>query len=783
MAYSQSDTTTVVISGTVTEEETGVPVEGAIVNKFRTTIGSVTNEDGYFSFRLPLGLHTLIVKMVGMEPKAQRINLVGPGTLDFQLKESAVILDKVIIEGKAPDINVREVISGISRLDIEEIKNITPFLGEVDVIKSLQTLPGVSTVGEGASGFNVRGGRVDQNLILQNGGQLFNASHVLGFFSAFNPDLTDNFTLYKGNIPAQYGGRISSVLDVSLREGDYERYKVTGGLGLVASRLVVEGPIIPDKTTFIIGGRASYSNYLLKRAKNEDVRKSSANFHDLNFTISHRIKNNNRFRLSFHGSHDFFRFADEFGFSWDTQLGTFQWQKLISSSVHSDFTAVYGNYSSMLFEPTGPEAVEVENGIRYFQIKENILYSPGNNQLINAGLELIHYDNKPETQNPYTQESGIINRVVNKEQGREISVYINDEVTFTDNLSISAGLRYTIFQNIGPYQVYSYDPASTRKVSSITDTTYYDKADLIQQYGGIEPRLAVRYQLNPNSSIKLSYTKMRQYIHSISNTTAPTPIDVWQLSNKYVKPQVADNFSIGYFRNYANNTWEISMDAYYRNISNLVEYKDFVELLINDHLETDLLSAKGRAYGAEVYVKKSTGKWTGWLSYTFSRSEVQVNGPFRDEVINRGEWFPTNYDKPHNLTLVLNRKLGSKSSFNTSITYSTGRPISGVTSSYEIGTVQVSQFSDRNEFRIPDYFRVDLSFTIAENVWKHRVGRDLSKRRYKDSFSISVYNLFSRNNAYSVFFRVPDEFFLTPRPHQLSVLGQAFPAITYNFKF
>lgn len=777
------DSTWVELSGYVYDSEDGSTIEGAIVNMPGTTLGSATNSAGYYSFLLPKGVHTILVKMIGMEDVYQKINLLGPGSLDFNLKESTLILEKVVIEAEAPDRNVREVVSGISRLSIEEIENITPFLGEVDVLKSLQTLPGISTVGEGSSGFNVRGGRADQNLILQNGSQLFNSSHVLGFFSSFNPDLIDKFTLYKGNIPAQFGGRVSSVLDVELREGSSERLQFRGGLGLVSSRLVLEGPLKNKKTTFLFGGRTSYSNYVLKRTKNQDVRNSEASFYDINAIISHRFSDNSKVILSYYGSDDSFRFSNEFGFKWNTQLGNLRWKYIINPDLYSNLTVVYGNYSSRLFEPEGADAQDLNNGIKYFQLKQNFLYTSLDKHSINAGVEWVHYDSKPETSDPFSSASGLISQVVDKEQGREISAYINDEFGISDRVSLSVGLRYSLFQNIGPYDVFVYDPNMPRTVSAITDTINYASGDVIKSYGGLEPRLSMRYQLTPSSSIKLSYSKMRQYIHSISNTTSPTPIDVWQVSNTYIPPQVADNFSLGYFKNYQNDTWETSFDLFYRDTDNLVEYKDLVQLLVNNHLETDLLSGRGRSYGAELSIKKTKGMWTGWLSYTYSRAEIRVDGNGRNEQINRGEWFASNYDKPHNITVVLKKQLGEKSAFNANFTYSTGRPTSAITSFYEIGTATIPQFSDRNQFRIPDYFRIDLSFTIAENVWKHRVGKDLSKRRYKDSLTISVYNLLARRNAYSVFFRIPDEFFLTPKPHKLSVLGQAFPALTYNFKF
>ena len=736
--------------------------------------GTISNRAGEYRLVLPVGEHRLVFQYIGLQPVAKTVRLYASGTLDVTMQEQAVGLAEVVIEGRAADENVRSVAGGVEKLNIETIKSLPAFLGEVDVVKSLLLLPGVSTVGEGASGFNVRGGRTDQNLILQNGALLLNSSHVLGFFSVFNPDVSENFTLYKGYVPAQYGGRLSSVLTVDTRNGSYDDFKVQGGLGLVSSRLAVEGPIIKDKTSLLLGGRISYSDWILRQVKQVDVRQSSASFYDLNGVLSHRFTPNNRLSISYYGSEDYFRYSDQFGYTWGTQLLNLRWKALLSPYWLSTFSAVRGVYRSSFFDPAGFDAFQLENKLRYYQFKQNFTVSRWANHAVDLGAEYVSYDNNPTVSGPFDQASTVGSERIENEGGREMSAYLNDEITLTPRISVSVGLRYTLFQNVGPYQVFEYQDDVPTNIAAITDTIRYSPGEIIRQYGGLEPRLAARMQINAQSSVKISYTRMRQYLHQISNSTSPTPVDIWQLSNRYILPQIADNISLGYFRNFRDNRWETSLEVYGKRIDNLVEYKDFAELLLNEHLETELLAAEGRAYGGELYAKKNQGKWTGWLSYAYARTWVRVTADGNSETVNQGDWYPANFDKPHNVNLVAERQLGEKGSFATNITYSTGRPANIVVNNYRDGNTTVPVFSARNQYRIPNYFRLDISFTT---------GKLFSQgTRYEDNLTFSVYNLLSRNNAFSVFYRRSEERVLL-QAYKFSVLGAAFPALTYNFNF
>ena len=763
----------VVLAGRVLSED-GKPIAEATVSVPDLDRGTISNRAGEYRLVLPTGEHRLVFQYIGLQPVAKTVRLYASGTMDVTMQEQAVGLAEVVIEGRAADENVRSVAGGVEKLSIETIKSLPAFLGEVDVVKSLLLLPGVSTVGEGASGFNVRGGRSDQNLILQNGAILLNSSHVLGFFSVFNPDVSENFTLYKGYVPAQYGGRLSSVLTVDTRSGSYDDFKVQGGLGLVSSRLAVEGPIIKDKTSFLVGGRISYSDWILRRVKQVDVRRSSASFYDLDAVLSHQFTPNNRLSISYYGSEDYFRYSDQFGYTWGTQLVNLRWKALLSQYWLSTFSAVRGVYKSSFFDPAGFDAFRLRNGLRYYQFKQNFTVSRWANHAVDLGAEYVSYNNDPTVSGPFDEASTVGNEQIENEAGREVSAYLNDEITLTPRVSVSVGLRYTLFQNVGPYQVFEYQDDVPTNIAAITDTVAYSSGEIIRQYGGLEPRLAARIQINAQSSIKISYTRMRQYLHQISNSTSPTPVDIWQLSNRYIPPQMADNISLGYFRNFRDNRWETSLEVYGKRIDNLVEYQDFAELLLNEHLETELLAAEGRAYGGELYGKKNQGKWTGWLSYAYARTWVRVRADANRETVNQGDWYPANFDKPHNVNVVAERQLGEKGSFATNLTYSTGRPANIVVNNYQDGNTTVPVFSDRNQYRIPNYFRMDISFTT---------GKLFSKgTRYEDNLTFSVYNLLSRNNAFSVFYRQSEERVLL-QAYKFSVLGAAFPALTYNFNF
>ncbi|MEJ0030378.1 MAG: TonB-dependent receptor [Bacteroidota bacterium] len=726
-----------------------------------------TDKDGVFTLSALPGEYDLIVRYLGMKTVTYKVHLYAAAFISVVMDEDTEMLNEIIVLSEAVDKNVKGSITGVNKLNIADIKKIPPFLGEADVIKSLQLLPGVSSVGEGANGFNVRGGRTDQNLVMMNGGQMFNTSHLLGFFSAFNPDVTENVVLYKGNVPAQYGGRISSVLDVQNRNGDFEKYHMKAGIGIASGRVAVDGPIAKGKSSFIVGSRFSYSSWLLGLVNNADVKNSNASFYDFNAGITQKIGSKHVASLSYYKSNDYFRFSQQFGYRYGTDLGVLQVKSSLGPNVTSQLSASMGHYTSSYFDPSDAVGINISNGLHYAQVKENFGITPFEDHDLNAGFEINHYSSDPEKVSPVGDNSGVIPRQNERDTGREFSLYASDEFPVTDRLSFTAGLRYTFYQNVGAATVYQYSDPSNRTFNTIIDSTYYSKGKVIQNYGGLEPRFSGRISLSDKSSIKFGYNRMRQYINLISNTTSPTPVDLWQVSNNYVPPQVGDNFSLGIFKNFSENKWETSIEGFYRKSKDLVEYKNFAELLNTNHLETELVRAAGQSYGVELFIRKVYGPWTGWLSYTYSRSFVKAPIGEKNSVVR----YPSNYDKPHNITLSMVRKFATQSSFSFNYIFTSGRPMTAIATNYLSGSSVTPVFSERNQQRIPYYMRIDLSLTVGSVF-----------RKVNDDLTFSIYNILARKNAYSVFYQRPGSRPL-PEPYKLAMIGTAVPSITYNITF
>ncbi|PHN03840.1 TonB-dependent receptor [Flavilitoribacter nigricans] len=765
---------TAVLRGRITNPGSGEKLLGATVYSRTLELGTVTNDSGRYALILPVGLHEVVFRSVGMEEKVKVIYLYTDGVLDIGLEDRSFSLEEIVIKAQPSNQNVVDVRSGVVSLTAEDVRELPTLLGELDVLKNLVSLPGVSTIGEGAGGINVRGGKVDQNLVLFGNAQLFNTSHALGLFSVFNPDVIENFTLYKGSVPAQYGGRTSSVLDVDIKRGDFDQFKIKMGIGAVTSRALVEGPIAKGKTSYLIGGRASYAGWILKSLKQPDIRNSKANFYDLTGKISHRFSPNNTLSFSYYSSYDFFQYSRQFGYQWRTMATTLEWSAILNEHFSSRSTATLGDYKSLLFEPFGVTAFEYQNGQQYLQLKQNFIWNAGEKHLFNFGAEGVRYKNLPDRLDPRGERSNVLSETISREIGQELAFYINDDFEISPKLALSAGLRFSMFQSLGPDRVFRYREGAPLTELNIVDTVSYQRGEVIRRYSGWEPRFSLRYRLGENSSLKLSYNRMRQYIHLISNTTASTPVDVWQLSTDYIPPQISDNYSLGFFRNFKDNTIETSMEVFYRDIQNLVDYKDFARLLLNEHLETDLISGTGKAYGFEVLAKRNEGRLTGWVSYTHSRSLLQAKGPTKESTINNGAWYPSSFDKPHDFTLSAKYELSYDFFWGVNFTYSTGRPITAIISSYEQNNVIIPHYSERNAYRIPDYYRLDMSLTIN--------GKRLVSRRYRESFTISVYNLLARKNAFSVYYQqFGNKFF--PSPTKLSVLGTLIPAISYTFSY
>ena len=760
------------ITGKIKAKDSDEPVVRASISADLLKYFDYTDQYGHYFLELPKGKYKITIRHVGMKPKYYKFIVLSSGTFDVEMEEGSLSLDEVVVTSRPIDSNIKESLSGLTKLNIQEIKTLPTLMGEVDILKSLQLMPGVSSVGEGSSGFNVRGGRTDQNLVLLNDVPIFNTSHALGFISAFNQDVVKDFSLYKGNVPANFGGRASSVLEVTTRRGDFDKWKYQSGIGPISSRFTAEGPIKTGKTSLLLAGRASYSNWILKAVADPNVKKSRLSFYDGFASLSHRFSANSTADITYYTSSDFFQFSNQFGYNWDNSVVNAKWRSLSNRKASPVLSVSYGNFKSTLFDPSGIEASQLSNSLSYFQLKETVSYAPSEHQNIVAGIESMAYLPKPELQTGYKGNPAIPSKKVDKNSGLEFSVFVNDEYHVSENFSFSVGLRYSQYSHIGPDTVFSYLTDQPKTTTSIRDTSYYKKFKTIKKFGGLEPRVSARLNISAKQSFKVSYNRMRQYIHLISNTTSPTPIDLWQVSNEYLPPQVADNFSFGYFHNLKDNVWETSVELFYKNMQHLVEYKNFPQLFLNRHIETELLSGLGRAYGGEFYVRKLKGLWTGWASYTYSQTQIKVNSPFESLSINDGKWFPSNYNKPHTLNLVANRRTRKGGAISFIYSYNTGRPLTAIESSYIVDGTVVPVYSDRNKYKIPNYVRFDFSFTIGDVI-----------KKFDDSLVFSVYNLFGRKNAYSVFYQRPASTYFIPKPYKLSVLGTALPSLTYNFKF
>lgn len=762
----------VTVSGRIRNVKTSEPIIGAALFFKELNKGTITNSSGRYSLELPSGIHNATISYINYDSEKKVINVISEGNLDIELFENTLTLEDVIVLGEAEDQNVSSGQVGREQISIEKIKELPTFLGEVDVIKSIQLLPGVTTVGEGAAGFNVRGGSIDQNLVTLDGVQVFNYSHLLGFFSAFNPTTIRDITLFKGGIPAEYGQRLSSILDVKMKDGNAEKIEVKGGLGIVSSNLMIEGPIIKDKTSFLLAGRSTYSDWLLQQVKNQNVRNSSASFFDLNGRVTHKINDKNTIILNGYSSQDQFNLVNDTIYNWSTALYSIKFNHLFNPKLVGNFILSSGAYGYEVEEPESIRAFDLKFKVRYKQLAATFEKFK-NDHKTTFGFQTNLYNFEPGSIEPSSDISNIEPLKLANQKAIENGIFIGDEWQVNSKITIIGGIRATMFSSIGNSSVQIYDSEQPRGLDSIIDSLVFKSGELIKPYYGIAPRFSMRYLVNENSSVKLGFNRIYQYIHLISNTTAVTPIDVWQPSNYHIKPQIGDQVSIGYFRNTPDNKYEVSLETYYKRISNILEYKNGAELILNENLETDLVQGTGRTYGVEFMVKKNKGRLTGWGSYTFSRSESKIESDFREETINNGKYFPTNFNKPHEVSITTNYKLSLRFAFNVNFTYGTGRPITAPISKYQIDGIIINNYSERNKYKIPDYHRLDVGLTIKTNHRKNKL--------WLGEWAISVYNLYGRKNAYSVYFEDLDN--AAPQAKKLSILGSPFPSISYNFKF
>jgi hypothetical protein len=755
------------VTGVIRDAETKEPVIGASVSWEDLEVGTITGIDGEFSTTIPAGVHYLKITYLGYEDINTPVRVQSDGDMRLSLEKGAIDLDEVTISANKADRSVESVQIGVAKVDVESMRKNPALMGEADVVKTLLQTAGVTTVGEGASGFNVRGGDVDQNLILMNEAILLNSSHALGFFSAFNTDLLQNVELYKANMPAQFGGRLASVMDVDLKDGDFQDFKIRGGVGPITSKISLEGPIVKDKVAFYGGFRSSYINWLLDLVDNVEVSGSSAFFYDANFGVTAKLGKKNTLSMSGYGSKDEFIYNEEFGFDYSTYVGQASLKSTFGDKLLSNLSAVYNTYNSNRFDIGGLTGSRLTNQVDYIKLKEELTYSPSTQFRLDGGIAGILYTVKPGDVAPYDNESEVAINILDDEKGLEMAAFVNTEINIGESLQISAGLRMSLFNFLGPRTVFNYENEDAPNVNEVTGTTNYGEGDKIASYNNLEPRASVRYRVGQNASVKGGYSRTVQYINQIFNSDSPTPVSQWQLSTNYIKPTTSHNYSLGFFLNLKDNNWETSAEVYSRDVDQLFDYKDFAVLTNNQQLETELLNGIGRSYGLELSVKKKVGEVYGSLSYTLSRSERQIEG------INSGSWYPSNFDKPHDLSFVFNYQPNRRNTLSINFVYGSGRPTTPPVGNYVTsGGLVVPVYALRNAARIPDYHRLDIAYTLGKGYKRDK--------KFQTSWTISIYNVYARQNAFSVFFT--QAAFRGAQANRLAVLGTAFPSLTFNFE-
>jgi hypothetical protein len=750
------------ISGFIRDAKTGETLTGAVIYpKENPNIGITSNSYGYFSLTLPVGKYSLIVQFMGYKTKSFPLDLKENVKLTFDLEEESIALKEITITGEKNNNNVVQS-ELISKINVKEIQNIPVILGEKDILKTIQLLPGVTPAGEGNAGFYVRGGGVDQNLILLDEAPVYNPSHLLGFFSTFNSDAIKDITLYKGGFPAEYGGRLSSVVDVKMNEGNNKVYHVSGGIGLIASRLAIEGPIIKNKGSFMIAARRTYADLFLKllsrNGPDSIASKSTLYFYDLNMKVNYEFSEKDRVYISCYLGRDNFNLGGTVGLNWGNVTATARWNHIISDKLFSNTSLIYSKYSYNFNVAVGTKTMNVISQIQDWNLKEDLHYYLNSNNTLKFGFNSIYH-----TFVPSKVDSTVFFHVrsVDNRYALENAFYISNDQTISPHLKATYGLRYSIFSSIGPGTVYTYD-----QVADVVDSATYPKGKIFNTYSGFEPRLLLNYIINDSSSVKVSYARTRQYIHLLSNTTSSTPFDLWVPSNINILPEIADQYTLGYFRNFSNNMYETSVEVYYKSLQNQIDYRNGANLILNNKVESQLVFGKGWGYGAEFLIRKKYGKLTGWISYTLSKAKRQ----FPD--INAGTTFLAKQDRPNNIAIVGMYELNPKITFSATWIYISGNPVTFPSGRYAVDGNIVPYYTERNSYRMPDYHRLDIGLT-----WQRK-----KTATFESNWNFSIYNVYARANAYAINFQQDPNNPTKMQAVQLS-LFRFVPAITYNFKF
>ena len=760
-----------IISGYITDSDTKEPVAGTTIFSQKYMTGSVSNDFGFYTIELPRGINTLQFSFLGMKEKLINLNIFGNGELNMEMKSTLIPIKETVISAQKGMILQRFEV-GVEKINLTSFRLSPTSLGESDIVKSVLLIPGVKSVGEGSAGFNVRGGSADQNLILLYGAPVYNASHFFGFFSAVNSEIIKDATLYKGGIPARYGGRISSVLDIGTIDGNAEEFHGTAGISPITTQLMLEGPLIKDTLSYIFTARTTYSDWIFTLMKDPTLMESKASFYDLNLKITYDINKSNKVEFASYFSHDTFRFGSDSLYKYDNNIFSLKWRHIFDSRFFSSFSFNNSFYKyDVSSHKHKPESFILSHSINSTDFKADFNWFPGRNE-INFGLDLRRYSVLPGSYIPAGDSSLVTPDYIDREKAYEGSLYFEDKFRVTDYLSVNTGIRISSYFATGPGTVYVYRPGFSKSNSTITDTLNFGQGEVSKIYGGPELRISFNFRTSGTNSVKLNYNRTRQYLHLLSNTTSISPTDTWKLCDYNVKPQIGDQIGLGFYQVFSNNSIEVSAELYYKKIKNMVDFKGGAKLLMNENIEQDVVNVEGKAYGLELLLKKTQGKLLFSLGYTYSRTYIRSLTTLKEEVINDGNWFPSNFDKPSDLVITLNYLFSRRFSFSTNYTWSTGRPVTYPVSTYNMYDDLLVHYSDRNKYRIPEYSRLDLSFNIAGSLRLHKLANP--------NWTFSVYNLFGRDNVYSVYFkRDGDEI----KGYQLSVFATAVPSVTFSFDF
>jgi hypothetical protein len=760
----------VTLSGYLKDKANGEGLIGASVYVEQLKTGVITNSYGFYSISLPKGTYKISFSYIGYQTQTPELDLSVSKQMNIMLEEEMQQLAEVVVTGEQKSKNVESLQMSMEKVQVKMIKKLPSFMGEVDVIKSMTLLPGIQNGGEGSSGLYVRGGGPDENLMLLDEAPVYNASHLLGFFSVFNSDAIKDLEVYKGGIPAEYGGKASSVVDIRMKDGNSQKFAMTGGIGNISSRLTLEAPIIKDKWSFIVSGRRTYADYFGKMLGLDVLDNNQLYFYDLNLKTSATINEKNRVYFSAYTGDDYFKAGESIYMRWGNLTSTARWNHLFSNKLFSNTSFIYSRYNYSLGVPSsGADQFDWTSQISDYNFKEDISWYLNTNNKLTFGFNIIYHHFEPGAVDANDQSYFTDLKLTNY-NALDNSVYVSNEQNIGPKLSLRYGLRYSYFQQIGPGKVRQYENPEKPVEEEATGVVEYSSGKLIPPaYHNLEPRFALKYELGNANSIKASYNRMVQNLHLISNTNSPTPLDIWLPSNTYIKPLIANQVGLGYFKNLRNNMFETSAEVYYKDMNNVIDYIDGAELFLKEDIETELLNGDGYAYGLELFAKKQEGRLTGWLSYTLSKSMREIEG------INNGNPYPSSYDRTHNVSVVGSYEITRRLNFSTTWVFLTGNPTSYPVAKYDIQGNSIFYYADRNSNRIPDYHRLDVSLTYDF--------KKNDRRKYKQSLNFSVYNVYARRNAYSVTFKQNEENPSVTEATRLSIIGSVIPSIIYNFTY